>query len=654
MYGYQGKYLFVDLSKLEYKVFDLDPSMVEKYLGGMGINLKLMQEYGRPGLDPYSPENPIIIGTGPFVGTSAPAACKTFVTTKYPLNNWIGTAVGGMNFARELKKAGFDHVAIVGQAPKPVYLLIEDGELFFKDAEDLWGHQDIYDTTDTLRERHGIDCSVISIGQAGENLVGMSLCLIDYIASLGKGGLAAVMGSKRLKAIGAKGSGAIRVADPEGLLEVVTPMAEAMKASPIREKMMTLGSMGAWPHWSETVGNPYKGWREVFPRDRLRERFGPDAFLTEIKTTKIACPGCYMPCKEIYDYTTEDGVDRRTYASSFIGRVTAFGARLDVGTIAASLDCHELCSRMGIDTYCVSSALDYLITLYEDGVIGLDDTDGFVLKRDYPTTMKLLEQIGLRQGVGGKLSDSLFDLEKVFGKKFEALIKGMDYIFDGRNNRLGTYEFEEVVNPRGAHQHPGGSPTYGSRNIDIQQMVNYCNAMGLTEQEKKEVFYRDDDFNVARMVRHCEEYYSTYNITGVCSRKITKVFYNMDIFSRMFACITGMEVSPRELKQAGERAWNLLKLLNAAEGASRADDRFPDLWFEPMHDGEEALRFTDYYGRKVLEREDLDNLLDDYYSDRGWSKTRGTPTVETLKKLGLEGEYIDLKNKNAQLMIENG
>lgn len=650
MHGYKGKYIWVDLTGQEMESILLDLPLLKKYIGGMGVNLKLMEQYGRPRLDEYSPENPIVIGSGPLVGTLAPCSCKTFVTTKFPLSHCVSTAVGGMNFARQLKRAGFDHVVITGQAERPLYLLIEDDQVSFRNADELWG-LDIYETTTKLRHRHGPDCSVIAIGQAGENLVKISLALIDYIASLGKGGLAAVMGSKRLKAVVAIGHHGINLADPQGFLEIADRLAQEMMRSPIREKMMTLGSMAGWQHWSEVAGIPYKDWSEIFPRKRLRENFGPEAFMSGVSTTKIACPSCYMPCKEIYRYTGDDEAEGLTYASSFIGRVTAFGARCDVGTIPAALACHELCSRMGIGTYSVSAAIDYLVTLFEDGVIGQDETEGLVLSRDFATTKILIEQIGLREGVGAKLADGFEDLGAIFGREFESKIKGTDFIFDPRNYRLGTYEFGEVVNPRGGHQHAGGSPTYGAREVPLEQMKKYCQAMAVSETEQQRIFYSEDDFNVARLTKHCEEYYTAFSLLGVCSRKINKAFYSMDIFSRLYSCATGMDINARALKKAGERTWNLLKILNVAEGFGREQDSFPAHWLDPMKDGQESLVLQDYYGKKQLNREDLESLLDDYYDERGWSASKGTPTHETVKKFDLEDEWQDLKPKCDQPII---
>ncbi len=637
MYGYMGKYLVVNLSEKKTEQRPLKEETIRKYIGGMGVNLKLMQEYYCPRTDEYSPDNPIIIGTGPLTDTLAPGASKIFATTKYPLNHCISTGVGGMHFSRLLKRTGFDHVVITGKSDTPVYLYITDQNVDVKDADDLWG-LDIYQTTRLLKDRLGSRVSVTAIGPAGENLVKPSMALIDNTASLGKGGLAAVMGSKNIKAIAVYGRKKTRIFDPDGFKQVVRPIIRAMKASPVREKMMTLGSMAGWEHWSETAGIPYRDWTEIYPRKPLRERFGPEIFMKEVKKQKIFCPTCYLPCKERYEFLNEDGETAFTYASSFIGRVTAFGARCDVGDIGKLLICHDLCSRLGLDTYSVSASIDYAIKLFEDGIITRADTGGLELKRGFETTKALIRQIAFREGVGAVLADGFEHLGDVLGKPFESHIKGMDFIFDPRGYRMGTYELEQVVNPRGGHQHAGGSPTYGSRDLPLADFKKFCRAMSVSDPEMNRIFFSENDFNVARLTKHCEDYYTVYNCLGVCSRKIIKAFYTMDIFSQLYSKTTGIECTGRDLKQTGERVWNLLKWLNAGEGFDRERDAFPDIWFKPLHDGDKTLMIKDYYGRKQLTPDDVQDLLNDYYDERGWSISHGTPTIETLKKLGLDTE----------------
>ena len=137
MYGYMGKYLVVNLSENKTEHRSSKEETVRKYIGGMGVNLKLMQDYYSPGTDEYSADNPIILGTGPLTDTLAPGASKLFATTKHPLNHCISTGVGGMHFSRLLKRTGFDHVVITGKSDTPVYLYISDQNIEIRVEENM-------------------------------------------------------------------------------------------------------------------------------------------------------------------------------------------------------------------------------------------------------------------------------------------------------------------------------------------------------------------------------------------------------------------------------------------------------------------------------------------------------------------------------------
>ena len=181
--GYAGEILHVDLTEGKIEKEELNPDIAEKFLGGLGTNTKLAYDLMKPGAGPLSPENPLIIGVGPLVGTYAPGASRVFLTTKLPINNAVGwCGGGGMYFGCMLKCAGYDHVVISGRSDKPVYLKIFDDTVEICDAAALWG-KGIDESTDMLYEKYGRPLGVIAIGQAGENLVKYSMALIDRRSS---------------------------------------------------------------------------------------------------------------------------------------------------------------------------------------------------------------------------------------------------------------------------------------------------------------------------------------------------------------------------------------------------------------------------------------------------------------------------------------
>ncbi|MEM2984490.1 MAG: aldehyde ferredoxin oxidoreductase N-terminal domain-containing protein [Candidatus Jordarchaeaceae archaeon] len=220
---YGGNILYVDLKQGSVKKEELKDSLKKEFLGGWGIQYKLAYDLIKPGIDPLSPQNPIIYGTGVLVGTSVPGATKMFAIYKAPLNGVIAPAAGGLGLAHQLKYAGYDYLVITGKSEEPVYLKIFDDDVELEDAGHLWG-KGIQQTTDELWKQFGRDCMVQAIGQAGENLVRFSFSLINKASTLGKGGLGALMGSKKLKAVVVTGPTPMRVAAESSRRERVSPI----------------------------------------------------------------------------------------------------------------------------------------------------------------------------------------------------------------------------------------------------------------------------------------------------------------------------------------------------------------------------------------------------------------------------------------------
>jgi len=641
MNGYAGRVLVVDLGSGRTWSETISAADQEKYVGGIGMNAKLMQMYGRRRVDPFDPGNIVVIGTAPMVGTIVPSASKVFFTTKQPLNGCIGTGSGGMNLGMMLKRAGYDHVVIDGRSKRPVVLAISSSKVELRPAEDLWG-KDIAETTHALLQMFGgAEASAYAIGPAGERGVTFSMGLVDNVASLGKGGHASVFGSKNLKGIAVTGSNEIGVADGAKLMEIVTPILDSMRTTPKRKNVMKYASMQGWEHWGEVAGIPYKDWTEIHPRAPLREVFGPEAYVNQVEKKLFTCVSCSLPCKEAFTFDNADNVRSTTFASSYIGRVTSFGARCGVSSIREMFICHDLCNRLGLDTYSTGSAVDYAMKLYEDGLLKESDV-GFPLDRSFAAAERLIKAIAMREGIGDLLAQGFSTYEKNFGRRFDAQIKGADFIFDARSYGLGTYEFEQIVNPRGAHQHAGGSPTYGAKNHPVSGMRDFCRTIAVPDEAAAAIFEDPTTFNVARLTKHCEDWYSAFSLTGICSRKQIKAFYTMESLAKILTQVTGNQIDDAGLKRAGERAWNLIKSLNAAEGFGRADDVAPNSWSKPLKDGEKSLVMMDYYGKKAIGEQELDLLLDDFYGEHGWCLQHGVPTQQTMAALGLEEEWKTL------------
>ena len=307
--GYTGRLLAVELESGETSAVEYPRSFAEDYLGGFGVNNRLCMELCRPGTDPFSPDNPVVLGAGPLVGTAVPGASRVMANARFPLTGAVASASGSMGLGANLKWAGWDHLVIRGAAPSPTVLLIEGEKVELVPASGLWG-KGILDTTRALWEGYP-GFSVLAIGPAGENLVHSSLAMVDACATLGRGGLAAVLGAKNLKAVLVRGNGSVKVADPARLRELLAGLYQRLEKYDMREAAAELGMIGAWPMYAAQLlphGATEKDLEEA------TGRFGPAAYL-KLKKRRISCPSCFLADKdELFLPSTGETV----YSTSFL------------------------------------------------------------------------------------------------------------------------------------------------------------------------------------------------------------------------------------------------------------------------------------------------------------------------------------------------
>lgn len=634
-YGYAGSILHVNLSTGETRKEPLDVESAKRLVGGLGINYKLAYDLITPGIDPLSPENSIILGTGLLVGTLAPGSSKLFATTKFPLNGTISTAAAGGSLGHMLKWAGYDYLVINGRSEKPVYLKILDENVEIHDASHLWG-KDIFETTDRLRDDHGRECSVAAIGQAGENLGKLSFSIVDKVASLGKGGLGAVMGSKNLKAIVARGTKGLKVAELKRFRKMATEILEGVKNYPHRERWMKQGTMYAWQSFPD-VTVPCNYGTTLYPPGKANELYGIK-ILERVKKAYVACPSCPIGCKSVIEAKDGDYAGLEAHISHFDGAAVAWGVAFDLGDYSRGIKLSDLANRYGIDELAASDIINFAINLYERGIITGKQTLGLELRRDFDLAQGLLEQMARKEGLGAILADGYPAAIKAFGKdaeKYALQIKGFYIVFDPRMV-FNTEAFTQIVNPRGgAHTVPALGPTIVPGRSP-EQLKRHCVRIGVPEEAMERIF-DPSGFNVARFTRYLEDWYSVFNIVGICSRHAVAMHYNAERLVELVSAATGVEISPTELLKAGERIWNMERIVNIREGFWRKDDSLPQRWFEPIKVGEMEMGLMDYYRQRSLTREDMEKLLDDYYKERGWDVEKGIPTEEKLAELGLEG-----------------
>ncbi|MDP2952396.1 MAG: aldehyde ferredoxin oxidoreductase C-terminal domain-containing protein, partial [Chloroflexota bacterium] len=347
----------------------------------------------------------------------------------------------------------------------------------------------------------------------------------------------------------------------------------------------------------------------------------------------MACPSCPVGEKEMVRLEEGSYAGLVTYLPHF--NPVELGCRTASEAYGQAVKYLDALNRLGLCRVSFGALLSWLVRLHGEGIITVEDTGGLVPKEDLETALKLMEMVAFRKGFGDILAEGLVGAAEGIGRgslDYLEHVKGQGMVWDPREKGLGTMEFEEMVNPRGAHVASGGSPSYAAGR-PLEDFVRHSERMGATPEAVKRIV-GPTSFNPGRLTRYSEDWFSLFNCLGLCNRAHVNRFYSAKLVAELFTAVTGMEVGPGDLMKAAERAWTLGKMLNVRAGFGRKDDRPPEVWFQPLKGPGGERHLTDYYGAP-LSRADVERLLDDYYDERGWDKKSGTPTRDKLEELGL-------------------
>jgi aldehyde:ferredoxin oxidoreductase len=626
VFGYAGGMLQVDLTNRTVKRERLDADLVRNYLGGMGLNGRLAYDLIKPGIDPLSPDNVLLYSMGPFVGTTLPGMVRTNIAAKSPLTGFIGLSGGGISIGPMLKYAGYDQLIISGRADKPVYLVITNDRVEIKDAGELWG-QDTLQATDEIRHRLG-EYWVSCIGPAGENRVPIA-CIIDNKNSMhARTGLGAVMGSKNLKAIAVQGTNGIQVSDAADFRKLAGALRETVKKSP---------AIDIWRYEGKIIDS-YMGGLKRSPGFTQKE------FASRIWKTYFGCLGCVVGDKGVLQI--RDGkYEGLTLKLSNPWGTPAFFESCGCTNYDQGVKCAELGNRLGLDCFTLHHLIAFAQTLYEQGILTKEDAGGPEWKRDADTTFRLIKQIAYKEGIGELLGKGQKEMVRILGGdtyKQAGHIKGLEPMYDMRTGLI-VENFGHLTNPRGGHHARSYSITYAPRKSET--IRRFCLGIGVPEEALDRVAPAGDfpdNFNLPRLTKWSEDYNSAYYSLGGCDRTPITPAYNLSVLCRLLRLTTGMEFSPAELRNIGERIWNVHRMFNVREGASRADDLPPYKWIH------EDLRLAEENIFPPVPETTIQALLNEYYEERGWDVATGNPTVEKLKILGLEKEARDLERSRAE------
>ncbi|MHC4494166.1 MAG: aldehyde ferredoxin oxidoreductase family protein [Planctomycetota bacterium] len=584
------KLAMIDLSSGEIEIEEIPRELREEYLGGRGLDIYLLYKHLEPGVDPLGPKNVCCISAGVLVGTPASASARTHIMAKSPLTGLLGSSNMGGFFAPELRYAGFDHLVIKGAARKPVSLWIHNGEIEIRSASHLWG-LDTFETQEALRDELGDpEIKALAIGVAGENLVRFANVVTGHKNAAGRTGMGAVLGSKNIKAIW--GTMFIYgVTNSTGLVRV-----------------------------NNFQSNQHPDSEKIECEN-----------MDEHSTGTAGCFGCQLHCR--HRYVIKDGKYAGTYGEGpEYTSQGAWGAEVGCRDFPTILFGNHLVNKLGLDTLETGSLISWGMELFEKGILTKEDTGGLELKfGNTDAVIEMIRQIAHREGFGDVLADGPKGAMERLPPEAAPLcvqVKGM--------SNLHSDERPTPSLALGIATATRGSDHLRSRPaIDLyylpEPLLRKIYGSPVPYDGPLTSDYGDYD-GKAWMVVWQEMLYMAVDCLGVCKFHTVFLSPNMpafDEFSKWLRLIPGLEMSPKDVWDVAERAYNLERLFNLREGAGREDDWLVDRYFdEPTPRGFDVVR------NKTLDRDKFKAMLDEYYEHHGWDDQGRVPD-ETLERLGL-------------------
>ena len=604
MYGRTGRCLRVNLTKGKHLVEEIAPELLDKFIGGRGLGVKVYSDEVDPQTDPLGSENKLIFVSGPLVGTGAISGASCNVVTKSALSSTIACAKMRGHFGAELKFAGFDMIVVEGRAESPVILSILDDKINIRPALEYWGrttsetevmYKENLDDKWAARETH-----LVSVGPAGERLVPLANVINDGFLSVGGAGIGAVMGSKNLKAIAVKGNHSLLIADGDRFVRVVTNLINKLNSAPF-----TSHSMSAWGS-AFFIDLCYQ--KGMLPQKNFQSAafvdskdIGTEALSNTFALRSSGCFACPIAClkKTAVNYPFFKGKGMApTYWA--IGALGLNCAVRDMATIGIA---HMICAEMGLDPIAAGGTVATAMELVEKEIA---DRDSLKLEFRFGQGEDLLQALTLmatkkghakRIGKGGQaLAEEYGQSKRFMGVKGLSMaafdpraIQGMGLHFATCNygpHHLYAYTFiEEVL---GVHEE-----------LDP-----------LTTEGKPE------------LVKRYQDMAAIMDSLGLCNWPLMGLKFN-NLVPMINSCL-GTEYRADDLLRIGERIWNQERLYNMKAGFDHTHDTLPERFLkEPIKDGPAQGQISK-----------LDEMLPRYYELRGWSE-KGEPRAETLEALDL-------------------
>lgn len=588
MNGWMGKLLVVDLASGEITTQPLDMEMARLFIGGRGLGARLLWDLVGPEVEPLSPENVLIIATGPMTATGFQTSNRFSVTTKSPQTGTVLDANSGGTWGMRFKRAGYDALIVKGRAPHPVWLEITPDAITLKDASHLWG-MTVPQASEALGQNKN-KRNVLCIGPAGENLVRFAAIMNDVSRSAARGGVGAVMGSKNLKAIVVEGDLRVEFEDKDRFRFIQYEATKMLKANPITSQalpefgtpvmMNILNGLGALP-------------TRNFQQTHFEhaEAISGEAITEQILIDNDACWACPIGCTRVTQTSRAKG-EGPEYESAW-----SFGAACGVADLETIAEANYLCNELGLDTISAGSTIACAMELSERGLLDSDLRFGRA-----ELLLETVEAIAYRRGLGDLLAEGSYRLaERCGAPDLSMSVKKLEMpAYDARGMQGQGLLF--ATSNRGACHMRGNM--LGLEALGVPKLIDRLQVQGKAGY----VILNQNGSSVQDSLVAC---------------KFANIAVADEYFARALTALTGITYPTGEMLRAGERIWTLERLYNLREGFTRADDTLPPrLLTEPAT------------GNSAGEVSHLEPMLDEYYRARGWTH-EGVPRPEKLAELGL-------------------
>lgn len=601
MYGWMGQILRINLTKSTIEKEPLNMEFAKEYLGCRGLGTRLWIEECDPNIDALGEKNNLIFITGALTGTLAVSAGRYQVVCKGPLTGTIAASNSGGYFGSELKYAGYDGIIVEGKSEKPVYLWIHDEVVEIRDAAHLWG-KDTRETTDLLLTQTHEQARINCIGPAGENEVLIAAIINDYSRAAARTGVGAVMGSKNLKAIAVRGTGGVKIANPSEFDETMKSINETLRSNPstgVEGGLHTYGSNVTYSFLIEAGVLPVNNFRDTGAECNAQALDGETQTAKWLVKAK-GCHGCPIRCGRI---TKSSGKFASYGEGPELETIWSMGSNCGHSNMAVVMSAGQICNELGIDTISMGATISCAMELQEKGYLPEDDAFNFVRFGTEDCIPDLVKKTAHKQGIGAYLAMGSYRMAEIFGHP--------EYSMTVKKQELSAYD------PRGLQAMGLNYATSNRGACHVRGFMPTLEIYGIPEVV--------DRFATEGKAQHTIDFHDS---TAACDASGTCCFVTFGIsaadLAKEMSCVTGINYSTEEFLKAGERIWNLERLINKKAGFTREDDTLPKRLLE------ESIKEGPSKGH--VNR--LHEMLDDYYILRGWGAD-GFPTKNKLEQLNL-------------------